>query len=455
MGYNFHDCERGQLLLMPPSLREWLPEGHLAWFILDAVERMDLSGFYAKYRSDGWGGEAFNPSMMVGLLLYAYCHGVRSSREIERHCEENIAYRVLTANQKPDHATVCRFRERHEVELKKLFIEVLRLCVEAGLVKVGKVSLDGTKMKANASLRANRARKQIEQEVERMLSEAAAKDAEEDAAYGQDVRGDELPDVLKERSSRLKRLRECKERLDREREEAREKQRAKIAKREQEAKTKGKKTMGRPPTPPEKIDNPDARANITDPDSRAMKGYHGTQQGYNAQAVVTDAQIIIAADVTQEGNDFKQLKPMMQQAEATRAAVVPQQKIKAARADAGYWTETNSTYMVADGPELFIATIKDRKQAKMIREHPSPRGRIPKHLTPKQRMERKLRTQRGRAIYRTRSHTIEPVFGQIKSCRRCDRFMRRGLPACQSEWAVICATHNILKLWRSGKASWN
>ncbi len=235
MAYNFLLCDRNQAYLLPPSLADWLPEGHLAWFVLDAVEQIDLQPFYKKYRTDGVGNSAFNPSMMVSLLLYAYCTGERSSRRIERSCQTDVAYKVVTANQSPDHTTISRFRKDNESHLKSLFLEVLRLCGEAGLVKLGKVSLDGTKIKANASLAANRTLKHLEAEVEKMLSEAAAKDAEEDKTFGPDKRGDELPEDLRDRNSRLNRLKACKERLEREKAQARQAQQEKIDRRKTKA----------------------------------------------------------------------------------------------------------------------------------------------------------------------------------------------------------------------------
>jgi transposase len=451
MGYNFKQCERDQQYLMPPSLREWLPEGDLVWFILDAVEQMDLSGFYAAYREDGKGQTAYDPSMMVSLLLYTYCNGERSSRRIERLCERDIAYKVITADQVPDHTTISRFRKQHEHEIEGLFIEVLRLCAQAGLVKVGTVALDGTKVKANAALSANRTEKHIEEEVKRMLQEAAAKDAEEDKKYGKERRGDELPEELRDRGSRLARLKECKAQLEKEREEAKKKQQEKIEQREAEEKASGKKKRGRKPKTPEETaqKKEEAKANVTDPESGIMKTRKGYEQGYNAQAVVTENQIVLAADVTQEPNDVKQLHPMMEKAEENRKAVGIEDRVETGLADAGYCSEENLSKEDPEGPALLVATKKDWKQQKAMREEPSPRGRIPKDLTAKERMERKLRTKRGRQIYKKRSYTVEPVFGQIKDVRGFDRFMRRGVCACRSEWLLICGTHNLLKLWRS------
>ena len=456
MAYNFLPCNRDQAYLLPPSLRDWLPEEDLAWFILDAVEQMDLSSLYARHRTDGWGAAAFEPGMMTALLLYAYCHGERSSRKIEWLCHRDIAFRVITANARPDHSTVSRFRQANGPALEALFVETLRLCAEAGLVKLGVVALDGTKIEANAALSANRAGEGLEAEVKKMLAEAEAADAAEDARYGKDQRGDELPKELQGRKGRLARLKECKERLAREAKEKADAQARKMAERQAEEAATGKKKRGRKPKTPDATVPDEAKANVTDPESRPMKTAKGYVQGYNAQAAATAQQIIVAADVTQEANDVKQPQGMLAQAQANAAAVGIKETIGAGLMDAGYWSEANAAALSGpDFPEMFIATTKDWKQRKALRESPPPRGRIPKHLSARERMERKLLTKRGRALYRLRSQTIEPIFGQIKAVRGCDRFMRRGHAAARSEWRLICATHNLLKLFRSGKAEWH
>src|SRR3990172_6843084 len=388
MGYNFIECNREQIYLLPPSMRDWLPEGDLSWFIIDAVNKMDLSEFYRKYRPDGRGQAAFEPTMMVSLLLYAYSNGVRSSRTIEKLCERDISYRVISANTAPDHSTICRFRQENEEKVTGLFVEVLKLCAKAGLVKVGGVSLDGTKIKANASLSSNREYEHIKEEVKNMLSEAEEK---------------------------------------------------------------RKKKRGRKPKAPKAEPEKETKANTTDPDSRIMKTRSGYVQGYNAQAAVTEEQIIIAAELTQEANDVKQLHPMIEKAQESLKAIGKnneRQRIKALTADAGYFSEGNISKATEKTPELYIAVSKDWKQRKTIGENSAPRGRIPKDMDTSERMERKLITKRGKAIYKKRGQTVEPVFGQIKAIRNSDRFMRRGEEACASEWKLLCATHNLLKLWR-------
>ena len=452
MAYNFKSVDRETSYLMPPSLREWLPAGHLAWFIVEAVDGMDMTKFYQGYRSDGWGRSAYDPKMMSALLLYSGCLGERSSREIEKACEVDVAYRVVAGNWRPDHTTICRFRVEHEEALRGLFLEVLRLCREGGLVKAGAIALDGTKMKANAALSANRDYEHLRKEVDRMFEEAAAKDAEEDKLYGKDLRGDETPEEWKTREGRLKWLQEAKARLEAEAAVAAAKQADKIAERQAEESATGKKKRGRKPGKPDGRPSDEAKANITDPQSRIMKTQSGYVQGYNAQAAVTENQIIVAAEVTQECNDVKQLLPMLGKIEENLAAVGAPEAMELVLADAGYWSDANMSGADPAGPELLIATNKDWKQRKAMQDAPPPRGRIPVGITARDRMERKLLTKRGRALYKLRGQTVEPTFGQIKAGRRCDGFMRRGVRAAGSEWSLICATHNLLKLWRSGKA---
>jgi transposase len=454
MGYHFLPCERDQLSLMPPALQDWLPEGDLAWFILDAVAQMNLTAIERTYRADGWGQAAYEPAMMVALLLYAYCLGERSSRRIERLCQRDVAFRVITANQGPDHTTMARFRQTHESELAKLFTQVLRLCAEAGLVKVGIVALDGTKIQASAALASNRTVETITAEGSRMLTEAQATDAAEDRQYGAELRGDELPEVLRDRQSRLARVQACQERLTQEAATATAQQQAKIETRQAEEAATGQRKRGRKLKAPEAASDRDAKANVTDPDSRIMKTQAGYVQGYNAQAVVTEDQIIVAAEVTQEENDIKQLHPMLERAQANLKVIAYLQAVGTALADAGYCSEANLLAADPAGPALLVATNKDWKQRKALREQPGPRGRIPARLSHRDRMERVLLTTRGRRLYKKRGQTVEPVFGQIKSARGCDRFMRRGTAACASEWKLLCATHNLLKLWRHGKAGW-
>lgn len=454
MPYNFKPFDRLQTYLLPPSLADWLPEGHLAWFIIDVVEQMDLAPFYARYRADGIGNSAFHPKVMLTLLIYAYCEGVRSSRKIESLCQRDVAYRVISANQYPDHSTISRFRKDNEQPLKKVFLEVLALCAAAGLVKLGLVSLDGSKLKANASLSANRTLTRLNREVEKMFSEAARKDTAEDRKFGSDRHGDEPPAGLRTRPQRLERLRACQARLKL---EAARDQVARQARREEKrraAEAAGHRLRGRKPKEPDKARDRERRANLTDPDSRIMKSEAGYVQGYNVQLAVTEDQIIIAQDVTQQGNDQYQLHPMLAQVEANRRTLgLPRAGV--AIADAGYCNAENLARAPAGEPELYIATRNEHRLRRAMAARPLDREPSDAILTPVQLMSRKLLTEKGRALYRKRGETVEPVIGQIKSARGCDRFMRRGLEPNRSEWSLLCATHNLLKLWRSGRVSWN
>ena len=432
MTQRFLPCERDQQYLMPASLRNWLPEDHLAWFVLDAVSQLDLTAFYARYREDGWGRKAYEPSMMVALVLYAYCEGERSSRQIERRCREDIAFRVLTANQQPDHATICRFRRQHEQALAGLFTGVLGLCAEAGLLRVGVVALDGAKLRANASRERNRTDAELEAEVRRILAEAERVDAGENARFG-DARGDELPAGFRDRGERLQRLREARERQ----EDYEERLRSRAE----------KDRRGRRPQRPQP--DPGAKVNVTDPDSRVVRDYHGYFQGYNVQAVTSSGQIIVAAEVTRAATDMHELQPMIEamhrNLQATHCGPP-----RVLLADAGYYSEANVRQAEGRGPELLIATRSDRNRRAGTAP---PRGRIPAGLSVRERMDRKLATQRGRRLYEQRRWMIEPVFGDVKENRGIRRFMRRGIVACASEWKLIAATHNLKKLYRRARPS--
>jgi len=449
MGYNFIEYDRDQPYLMPPSLKEWVPEGDLAWFVLDAVGQMDLSGFYKGYRVDGSGGAGFEPTLMVALMMYSYCVGERSSRKIEWLCERDVAFRVIASNLVPDHSTISRFRQRHRDALGKLFTEVLKLCKEAKLLKVGIIAIDGTKVEANASLAANRSYDSLRAEVEKMLDEADAIDAAEDALYGKDKRGDELPEEMRNRESRLKRLKEAKERLEKKAVDAAGLKAEENARREREEHDSGKKKRGRKPKEPD--NNPDAaaKANVTDPESRIMKTRKGYVQGYNAQAAVTEEQIIISAEVTQEENDMGQMHTMIEKAGKELLDAGTEDKIGHALFDAGYCSENNLSSVSEDGPEILVATAKDWKRHKMLKERGCPRGRIPKGLTKRELMERKLMTKRGQELYSKRKIIVEPPFGQMKEGQGFRRFMVRGIEAVTSEWRFMCASHNMLKLWRN------
>ena len=442
MAQNFLACDRDQELLSPPSLREWLPEDHLTWFVLDAIDELDLSAFYGAYREDGWGRAAFEPQMMVALLLYAYAAGERSSRGIERRCREDVAFRVITANQIPDHATIARFRARHERALAGTFTQVLALCAQAGLVSVGVVALDGSLLAGNASPGATRSYASIGEEVERMLAEAARADAAEDERLGE-ARGDELPAELVDVRSRRERLRRCKEQLEQAQADEEASYRENLAWRAAWESEHGRRLTGRKPTPPDPAALAARKINTTDPDTRLMKRAGGKSvQGYNAQVVASPEQVILAAQVTQSHNDADQLAPMVAQAADTLREAGIQEPIGIVLADGGYWNSPAIGEVRGQGIDVLVPT-QDRLRT-------APRKLAPRQGDEARRIEAVLSRPEGQALYRRRQQIVEPVFAHIKCIRRTDRFLRRGLTACQAEWQLIAATHNLLKLWRAG-----
>jgi transposase len=438
MSPNFLPCERDQQLLMPTDLREWLPADHLAWFVLDTVSELDLEPFVRAYRSDGWGRAAHDPEMMVALMLYAYATGERSSRRIERRCQEDVAYRVISANRVPDHSTIARFRARHGELLAELFGQILGLCAKAGLVSVGRIALDGTRIVANAADSANRSYSELAREI---LEEAARVDAEEDELYG-DRRGDELPPELADPTTRRQRLREAKRSLDEEHEaKVAEMAAWERAKAEYTART-GLKQKGAPlkprPIPPKERQ----RINLTDPDSRPVKTSRGFIQGYTAQAVTTEEQVIVAADVITGGNERHRLAPMAMAAEQELERAGIDEKPEVALADAGYWNGQQIAELERAGTTVLVPPDADTRRA------PSKIRRGGRY----QRMRERLAEPEARALYRRRQQMIEPFFAQIKNNLRAGRFSRRGLASCRTEWRLTAATHNLLKLYRSGLA---
>lgn len=457
MPQNFIACDRERVLLLPPDLKDWLPEDHLAWFVLDAVAEMDLSAFYCAYRADGHGRAAHDPAMMVALLLYAYAKGQRSSRGIERECVEDVAYRVIAANQAPDHATIARFRSRHENALAGLFSSVLGLCAQAGMVKVGMIAIDGTKVHANASHHSNHDYEQIAREI---LAEADAVDREEDELYGE-KRGDELPPQLATSQGRRGWLREAKHRLDEKRaQEARPIPRSRPARlRESKRRLeeelaaecaaneayeayrargvmKDGRRFGAPPKPYEPPATPAGKVNVTDPDSRNVKTPRGYMQGYNAQAVVNEQQIVIAAEVNGDSPDFGHLGPMVAAAERELEQAGITETPDVVVADAGYWHQTQMESIVSRGIQVLVPPDASKRKG----TRPGWDGGAYAF------MRRVLETDHGGGLYRKRQGMIEPVFANTKFNRRIDRFQRRGRSAVRSEWRLITATHNLLKL---------
>lgn len=473
MAHSFVPVERDQALLLPPDLRQWLPGDHLAWLVLDAVEQLDLRGFYRHYRTGAQGRAAYDPKMMVAVLLYAYACGIRSSRDIERRLQEDVAFRVLAANQAVDHATICRFRRAHQAALSDLFVQVMGLCVAAGMIKTTIVAIDGTKIEANAALDRNVNDDQLKKLAAKVFEEAEAIDAEEDRLYG-DRRGDEIPEHLLDRQARIEWLRQ------------------QLQKREPT--TRGS----------------DRNINMTDPESRIMKTPSGYVQGYNAQVAVSEDHVVVAADLTEEAADVNQLEPMIDQTEANleRAGA---DGAKTIVADAGYLSNHNVSLDV--GTELLIAPTRKHRLDEAIdnrvaapsstittRSPPAPsddrrreviEAYVARRITaseaasvlllsidrvywlawqlrkfgwvssaqvrrsrgpsPRQVMLERLSDPAVRARYERRSQLVEPVLGQLKEPRRLRRFLHRGIDACRSELRLTSAAQNLRKLWSNAQ----
>ena len=507
MPQNFIECDREQTFLMPPSLRDWLPSDHLAWFVLETVEQLDLDAFYASYRPDGHGRAAYEPSVMVALLMYSYSTKVYSSRDVERHCRQDIAYRVITANRVPDHATVARFVRRHQQSLAGLFGSVLRLCARAGLVKSGLVAVDGTKLTAIASSDANVDYDRIAREV---VAAAVATDEAEDQEHGV-ARGDEFPPELQSEASRREWLaRELAREQDQQREQEEdgeagpdgggdeagdgfdveligpngrrgwlreahrqlEQQRwqtaaavprsraerlrlgARWLEDELAAECRGnrayeemrehrrlydKRRLGGPTKPYERPEVPQGEVNLTDPDSRRMKGNRRYIQGYNAQTVVTEQQIVIAAEISTNAPDFSNLRPMVETALGELEQAGVSDKPEVVVADAGYWNEQHIDHLVGEhGIQVLIPPDSGKRQG----ERPGWSGGRYSF------MRRVLATDLGKALYRKRQQSIEPVYGHTKHNRNRYRFNYRGRHAVRTEWRLIMMTHNLTKLHR-------
>jgi transposase len=448
MAYNFLRGDRDQSFPLPPDLRDWLPADHLAWFVQDVVDQLDLGPFLAAYRTDGHGHPAYDPKTLLGVLLYAYATGVRSSRQVQRRCTEDLAFRVLAGNQVPDHVTIARFRVRHEQALAGFLVASLRLCAEAGLVRLGTVALDGTKVAANAADKANRTLAKLDEEVAAILRQAAEVDQAEDQVHGT-ARGDELPAELASSSGRLARLREAKARLEAEAAERERRYQQRVAELAAAARARGKPP--RPhvkPRPRDEAPNPNAAANVTDPDSRFLRTRAGSVQGYNAQAVVTEHQIIVAAELTQDANDVRQLQPMLRAVDQTLAAAEIPERPATVLADSGYWSIANLT-TIPDAPELLVWPARTGRTGKP-RKDGQPSASNSDGL--RAAMFATLRSEPGKARYAKRKQTVEPVFGQLKEQQGARRFTRRGLGACQAEWKLLCGTHNLLKLWRHARS---
>ncbi len=507
MAQTFIGCDRDQSFLMPPDVRDWLPQDHLAWFVLDAVAGLQLSEFYGAYRRDGVGRRAYDPAMVVALLLYSYSRGIRSARAIERACREDVACRVIAMLEQPDHATIARFLERHEAALAELFGQVLGLCDQAGLVKPGVVAIDGTRLAGNTSRGSNRDFGQIAREI---LAEAKAIDAAEDELYG-DARGDELPEQLRTREGRREFFRQAREKLAGENGDADQPsgpepgpaaEPFELNAEQIVARTQGRQGWVREarrqqehrrwqapdPIPRGRVDRlllaaermeddldaqlagnrayeeyratgrdtkgrhlsrrpnawvapvlPDAMVSVSDPDSRHIKANEAYVQGYNAQAVVDENQIVLAAEITNSTVDFSQLSPMIAAALGELERVSAASRPEIALADAQYWNEQHMDEVIAD-QHIQVLIPPDSG----ARKTPRPGWTGGRYTA----MRNTLASPAGKELYRKRKQMIEPVFAHTKHNRQVTRFLRRGRTAVRTEWRLLMTTHNLTKLHR-------
>jgi transposase len=463
---HFRSFDLNQRLMLAPDLNDWLPEGHLSRFVAEVVGELDLTAIFAKYE-DGRGLAAYHPQMMCGLLIYGYCTGIFSSRRIERATYEDVAFRYLSGDQHPDHDTIASFRERHLEALKGIFLQVLKLCEKAGLVQLGHVALDGTKVKANASKhkamsydRMCQRERELITKIADLLTQASAIDSREDQQYGKGQTADQLPRELKRSQQRLAKIREAKAALEQEAREHAAAKKAEIeaalaARAEREAET-GKKTGGsKPQIPDPATAKPEAKAqrNFTDPESKIMRdgATKSFMQAYNAQAAVDgEQQVIVAHEVIARGNDSAQLVPLLAQVVANLG-----RKPTAASADAGYFSQEQLTDPRLNGIDLHVPPDRQRHRDRPPDDPPPPpppsgTAEPPANPTFKDLMRQKLKTTAGYLLYRMRKAIVEPVFGQIKQARGFRSFSFRGETKNRAEWGLICATHNMLKLWRSG-----
>jgi transposase len=468
MTKRFRDCNLEQMFLLPPSFHKWLPENHLAQYIATVMDELDLAAFYAVYEGDGRGRAASDPLMMTRLLLYGYCTGVTSSRRIERATYEDLAFRFLSANQQYDHATIAAFRRDHGKALADLFLQVLRICEKSGLVKLGNVAIDGTKILANASTRRSVPYKKLqkrekywEKVIADLLAAAEQTDGQEDQCYGSGPQAGPLPSNLATVQSRLETIRQAKAELEREAREHLEELERQAQAQKPAAASKDASTAEAPADPEkpsaanrlrrrdkakkqlkrarQNADSPARQYNFVDPDSRVMPdSRHKTSfvQAYNAQAAVdSHDQVIVAAAVTQQINDKQQLVPMIQAVKRNTG-----RNPAVATADCGYWGTDSLLDSALEGIEILVPPDA----------HPPPPGGPLPASAPNnaeaQRMREVLATDAGQEKYRLRKAVVEPVFGQIKEGRHIRRFRMRGLERVSCEWTFICTTHNLLKL---------
>lgn len=448
----FRRYDQAQCFLLPPSLDDWLEEDDEARFVSEVVDDLlDLSAVYASYES-AVGAPPYDPKMMLKLLLYGYATGVTSSREMERRCRRDVAFRWLAANDAPDYRSISRFRRRHLDALRQLFVQVLAVCAQAGLVRLGRVALDGTKLSANASkhkaMSYDRIVPKIDQlqaEVDALLAEAEATDDEEDGTFGEDRRGDEVDAELARRQTRLRKLRQAKEAIEAEaraRAEAAARSKAEAADKSADEVDIAVAEAGGKATP-----KGSAQRNFTDPDARMMKTNHGFDYAYNGQAVVDEAnQVVLAAEVTQQASDATQLVPMMEATEGNLEAAGIAGSPETLLADAGYCSEDNLEAVEDLDPDVLCATGRERRGETF----PQPRGPIPKGATRREKMARRLRTKKGRVDYARRKAIVEPAFGQVKVRQHAGSLRLRGLEGAAGEWTLHMLCHNLRKLRNAG-----
>jgi transposase len=438
MAQNFLSCDRDQVLLLPPNMADWLPGDHLARFVIETVDQMDLGAVYGYYRVDGRGRAAHDPAMMVALVLYAYAVGVTSSRAIERRCVDDLAFRVITADRQPDHATVARFLVRHRQALSELFFGVLELCARAGMAKVGVVAVDSTKLAANAALEQNRTLDGLRSEAQRIIDEAIETDRREDELYG-DKRGDELPEQLANPTTRQARIKELLDQARAEREAAQADREQLLAGHEQHLAQTGKRKQGRPPKLDREVNRGQDRLltkkyNLTDPDSVIVRHRGMLMQGYNIQAAVADGQVILAARATSNAGDGGQLEPIIDLAQDNLAQINGPDRIEQVLADTGYWDNSQNTRLAQRGIQVLVP--------------PHPRARAGA-----EQMRAALDDPAVQHDYRRRKQIIEPVFAHWKHIRQINRVWRRGRQAVQAEIDLIATSHNLLKLYRATPAT--
>ena len=461
--YRPWDAQQGRTHNTSPQ--QALPEDDLVFFLLDTIPTLKLNAFHDHYASELRGQPPYDVTLMVTLLVYAYAVGIRSSRKIAAACERNLAFLAIVGDQRPDFRTISDFRKLHLAALKDLFVEVLRLAGELGLVRLGNLSTDGTKMGADASRHKamsygymNKEIDRLQGEVKKLLKEAEQVDAEQDAMLGS-RRGDELPDELKRREDRLAKIQEAKARLEVEAAAAAAAEQQCRDEAEAARAAAGQKRRGKEPAPVDATPPDKAQTSFTDPESKIMKQSNkGFDQSYNAQAMVdSKAQIIVSAAVTNQANDKQQAVPMAQAALSNLAAAGIDKPVDTTgktvpipnTLDSGYYSEKAVTGLEQLGLDPHVAT-----------------GRQKHHETPaeadaasscagalKEKMQAKLRSVSGKALYAARKHIVEPVFGQIKGARGIRKFLLRGLEKVRAEWQLICLTHNLLKVWRFQKSA--